>query len=252
MFIRISIIAALLITAALCFVPTADADLVLSKAEFTAADADHDGSLDLLESLRLAKTLFAAADANHNNRLEQAELPAWVEFNEVSGGKKPLPDIDANGYIDEQEFTAYVVSQLMKMDINSDGRISAAEYKHFNHRSDMAKKAMDDFRAADLNKDGRVDLREALELIRKNFKEIDTNKDGFITKDDIKSAKVGGDYYEDIDKDKKIDLLEFGARMLEVFYRADTNEDGVVMPHEYIAYVLDRMDKNYALSARKQ
>ena len=56
-------------------------------------------------------------------------------------------------------------------------------------KGDRAHKMLERFKAADKDGDGRISRAESAALpgIAKHFDEIDTNKDGFITKEELKA-----------------------------------------------------------------
>ena len=58
-------------------------------------------------------------------------------------------------------------------------------------KGDRAHKMQERFKAADKNGDGKISRAEAVALprIAKQFDEIDTNKDGFITKEELKAQR---------------------------------------------------------------
>ena len=57
------------------------------------------------------------------------------------------------------------------------------------HRGDHAAKKLARFKAADKDGDGKISRAEsaALPAIAKHFDEIDTNKDGYLTKEEMKA-----------------------------------------------------------------
>jgi len=138
-------------------------------------------------------------------------------------------------------------------------------------------------KSADLNKDGTIDQTEFQTSRDKWFTDLDTNKDGFVTADELKAfgdkmhaewakkhadanADQGaqpkdehhGDFAEhilkrvDTDKDGKISKAEFDTEGATMFKRLDKNADGKIASDEmpqhrwgrFAGHMFDRMDAN--------
>jgi Ca2+-binding EF-hand superfamily protein len=133
-------------------------------------------------------------------------------------------------------------------------------------------------KSADLNKDGVIDQSEFQQSRDKWFADLDSNKDGFVTADELKAFgekmhaewakkhadqadkadanKKHGDFSQrilgrvDTDKDGKISKAEFDAEGSKLFARLDDNGDGKIaaneMPQRHWARfggrMFDRMD----------
>ncbi|NJR72208.1 MAG: hypothetical protein HC782_03925 [Gammaproteobacteria bacterium] len=104
-------------------------------------------------------------------------------------------------------------AKLEKIDVNSDGKVSrdeAAKYKgvakHFDNvdanndgyltkdemKAQRAKSIQAKFRAIDGNQDGRISRAEAdakTPKIAQHFDKLDTNKDGYIDKNEMAEAR---------------------------------------------------------------
>ena len=107
------------------------------------------------------------------------------------------------------------------------------------------------FKAADKDGDGRISRAEAdasLPRIAKNFDALDTNKDGFLTKDELRAGHGksghGGKMHDamkaaDKDGDGKFSREEANAsmpRLAKDFDAIDTNKDGFVTRDELRAF----------------
>jgi Ca2+-binding EF-hand superfamily protein len=136
-------------------------------------------------------------------------------------------------------------------------------------------------KSADLNKDGVIDQTEFQQSRDKWFADLDTNKDGYVTADELKAFgdkmhaewakkhadqasndkpadanKKRGDFSQrilervDSDKDGKISKAEFDAEGSKLFAKLDENGDGKIaaneMPQRHWARfggkMFDRMD----------
>ena len=94
-------------------------------------------------------------------------------------------------------------------------------------------------KAADTNADGLLSRSEAAALprIAEHFDEIDANKDGQVSFEELRAAfgkHRHGDRFKrmDTDNDGKISRAEALAAAEAMFARADANKDGFVTPDE--------------------
>jgi Ca2+-binding EF-hand superfamily protein len=118
-------------------------------------------------------------------------------------------------------------------------------------------------KSADLNKDGVIDQTEFQTTRDKWFADLDTNKDGFVTADELKAfgekmhdewakkhgdqaanqpdsdkTRKHGDFSQrilervDADKDGKISKAEFDAEGSKLFAKLDENGDGKIASNE--------------------
>lgn len=135
-------------------------------------------------------------------------------------------------------------------------------------------------KSADLNKDGVIDQTEFQTTRDKWFTDLDANKDGFVTADELKAfgdkmhaewAKKHGDHAADkpegkhgdfsqhilervdTDKDGKISKAEFDAEGSKLFAKLDENGDGKIAQNElpqrhwarFGGEMFDRMDVDH-------
>jgi Ca2+-binding EF-hand superfamily protein len=87
------------------------------------------------------------------------------------------------------------------------------------------------FGRADLNNDGKVTLDEAIAHGKQRFQEMDKNKDGAVTKDELPGR---GRFFDqaDANKDGKVTYAEHEAMLKKRFADRDTNKDGVLTGDE--------------------
>jgi Ca2+-binding EF-hand superfamily protein len=100
-------------------------------------------------------------------------------------------DTNADGMISRDEAKALprIASHFDAIDTNKDGQITMEELRafHASHRGEHggAMKKMD------TDNDGKVSKAEALAAAAARFDAADTNKDGFLTQDEMKAARKG-------------------------------------------------------------
>ena len=106
-------------------------------------------------------------------------------------------DTNGDGMISREEAKAGL-PQLYKhfdeVDTNHDGQVTAEELQAFHQKMQAARqqKAAERFKKLDTDGDGRISRAEAqagAPRLAAHFDEIDTNKDGFITPDELKAAR---------------------------------------------------------------
>ena len=130
--------------------------------------------------LAIAGTAYAGGDGTHDPmaRLKKA-------------------DANGDGMISRDEAQAGL-PQLYKhfdeVDANHDGQVTAEELQAFHQKMQAARrqKAADRFKNVDTDGDGRISRAEAqagAPRLAAHFDEIDANKDGFITPDELKAAR---------------------------------------------------------------
>ena len=98
-------------------------------------------------------------------------------------------------------------------------------------------------KAADKDGDGRISREEAAALphLAKNFDRLDTNKDGFISRDELQAARKHRQAAMfkkiDTDGDGRISRQEAASRPMlsKHFDQIDTNKDGYLSRDELIA-----------------
>jgi Ca2+-binding EF-hand superfamily protein len=89
-------------------------------------------------------------------------------------------DVNADGYLDVNEFVAHTIYIFKQVDKDGDGYISMQEWSAHNPGL-----ALERFKAADRNGDGKISPGEAVAVKMIEFFDIDTNRDGAITLDQL-------------------------------------------------------------------
>lgn len=105
-------------------------------------------------------------------------------------------DTNGDGMIsrDEAKALPMIAKHFDEIDANHDGQITADELRAFHQKmhADRQAKAGARFKKLDTDGDGRISRAEAQAAPRlaQHFDEIDTNKDGFITPDELAAARM--------------------------------------------------------------
>ena len=215
------------LAAALLLVPLAAPLFAQSPAATPARpklDANADGVIDRAEaaqSPRLAEH-FDALDANHDGRLSATERPHHGGKGGRHGGGFGLErfDADHDGRLSRAEFDAGMAqhdamrgahaagakagarSSLPKpefaaIDSNRDGYLVGSELRAHHEKMKpqmdaLRARHMDEmFTAADINGDGklgRVEVDEKLPRMKDRFAWLDENRDGFLSRAEMKAA----------------------------------------------------------------
>ena len=94
-------------------------------------DANHDGSVTRAEMEAGLKAEFAAADTNHDGVLELDEVRAVnnKRWSEDQSAASPLVDWNHDGVVDFDEFAATARSLFDQMDADGNGVLSPKELK---------------------------------------------------------------------------------------------------------------------------
>ncbi len=96
-------------------------------------------------------------------------------------------DSDRNGVVEKKEMESFAEKHFQKKDKNKDGVIDEKEM-HSCLCWRKEKKAK--FEEIDTNKDGKITKGEILSRFKKKFREMDSDGNGSITKEEIKLCKT--------------------------------------------------------------
>jgi Ca2+-binding EF-hand superfamily protein len=91
------------------------------------------------------------------------------------------------------------------------------------------------FERLDTNHDGKVTLAEAMAGAQARFTELDKNKDGVITPDELGDGRHPMMKHADLNHDGKITLAELQTQTQTWFARLDKNNDKVITKDELAA-----------------
>ena len=160
-----------------------------------------------------------------------------------------IGDLDTNhdGRISAQEVAnrPIIAKSFAAMDLNHDGfltnsEVQAAWQEHVAQTyAQQRPERLRRFDLADTDKDGRLSLDEAkagMPRVAANFTELDTNKSGFLSRDQV--AAAGQLFFRQ-------DIAEWRQRNAQAFAALDTNHDGKLSKAELEAK-MPRLAKSFA------
>jgi Ca2+-binding EF-hand superfamily protein len=173
---------------------------------FKTADTNKDGVIDQTEFQASRDKWFAALDTDKDGYITTDELKAFGEKMHAQWQQKHADaghQNGANGAPDAARGDRMAQHILARVDTDHDGKISRVEF---------------DAESAAL------------------FKRLDKNGDGKIASDEVPARHWGGKGpmfgQMDTDKDGKVTKAEFTAAEDKIFQKLDANGDGVITPDE--------------------
>ena len=165
-----------------------------------ALDANSDGQLSKAEVPERMQGLFTRGDKNSDGVLSADELKALAGSQRRPEGEGPpmdriraALDTDRDGTISAAELSA-APTALAKLDRNGDGMLSADEVRPMRggmrggggNPEEMYKHLLEE---NDANGDGKLAVSELPERMRQFLGNADSNKDGFISKEEMMSMR---------------------------------------------------------------
>ncbi|WEJ99885.1 MAG: EF-hand domain-containing protein [Candidatus Sphingomonas phytovorans] len=174
------------------------------------ADTDRDGTISRAEFMARAEQRFAKLDANGDGQLSGDELGGR------GGGRLMAADTNKDGKISKAEYMAQAAERFARLDANGDGKISPDEMKATMERMREGRGGFGGrpgggdgpgmapppgagrpmgghggmIARLDTNKDGKISREEMRASADARFDKLDTNKDGFIDQAEIDAARA--------------------------------------------------------------
>jgi Ca2+-binding EF-hand superfamily protein len=145
---------------------------------------------------------FDAIDADKNGQLSRDEITAWTEQVREQARARVLAqfkaaDMNGDGQLSREEAragTPHLYEHFEFVDVNGDGQVSLAELAQLRDREQLRQRVIERLRAADMNRDGKLDLAEAQVAfpgLAARFTLLDRDGDGYLTPDDVQHG-LGG------------------------------------------------------------
>ncbi|QSX75275.1 calcium-binding protein [Lysobacter arenosi] len=167
-------------------------------------DVNDDGVVDRNEaaaSPRLAAK-FDQLDVNKDGKLDRSERPHHGGKGRGHGGGMGGlidADKDGDGRISKTEASSlpWLTKSFDQVDGNRDGYVVRSELRSYHEKmrpqreAERAKQAEERFAAADLNHDGKLsklEVSENMPRLSKGFAFMDEDRDGYLTRDDLKHS----------------------------------------------------------------
>ena len=153
-------------------------------------DRNKDGYLSKDELPDWLHHNFARLDTDKDGKISKEELSHGVAY--LQQRRRPSDVVvvlvemsDCDEGCAEEIQRAYEF--MAKLDKNKDGKIDADELKA--GREMLVKERVERIiKRLDTDKDGKISTKEARGLIKEHFDQLDTNKDGFVDRDELMKA----------------------------------------------------------------
>lgn len=166
---------------------------------FAEMDANKDGKVTREEAKSAGDRLFQKLDLNRDGSVTQAEAQDGMKAlgKERAEQRFAAKDTNKDGKLSAEE-SKMPAERFARIDANKDGFLSQDEMvRKFQPRADGpgAKFGARQFERLDADKNGTVTKAEAVAAAETRFAKIDSNGDGEITHEEMKSAvhhKRGG------------------------------------------------------------
>jgi Ca2+-binding EF-hand superfamily protein len=174
-----------------------------AKSEFQNLDTNRDGFVERAEAEALVHSEFNQYDTDRDNKVTEPELRLIVQRSlaREAAERQQIEQRRRQGKLTLNEFIDMQLREADKLDKNNDGKISQQEYTVLAGPADgeQAKNLLPfeirkqlvlrKFQEVDTNKDGQIDRVEMTAYAVKQFIEMDTDKDRFLTEEEFKKAQ---------------------------------------------------------------
>jgi Ca2+-binding EF-hand superfamily protein len=184
-------------------------------------------------------------------------------------------DKNKDGFLTRDELPPFLARQFGNFDTNGDGKLDKKEvaallktlrqrYRQVNRQQSgqgagnpqVERIVNDILRRMDKDKDGKISKKEAQGQVALNFDLIDTNKDGFVDRQELRRwaarfagrqnpQRTGPDFDDlDLNADGRLTREELkNTPYYKVFDEIDTNKDGKIDRKEFEAYLKKKAAK---------
>jgi Ca2+-binding EF-hand superfamily protein len=153
-------------------------------------DKNKDGFIERDELPQRLRHAFDLVDTNKDGKLSREELEKGAVY--LQRQRRPADFIEVLVEMSEsdeasQQELQYIYDQLRKIDKNHNGKLEPEELTAMC--TQLVCDRVDELIAdLDTNKDGKISKEEARGRLKENFDKIDLNKDGFIDREELLKA----------------------------------------------------------------
>lgn len=169
------------------------------KQAFTAIDTTRNNAISAAEWDAASFALFRAADKNNNNFIDGSEL----QGSSLAQDTFLRADTDRDGRLSVGEFMELRRTIFRIADIDRNDSLSLLEFELMI--------LMEQVGWTDRNNNGRIELSELADSLRKAFEQLDTNQDGLLTTDEASFLQPEFFKIFDTDQNGKLSSAEFVA-----------------------------------------
>jgi Ca2+-binding EF-hand superfamily protein len=175
-----------------------------ARSEFQNLDTNRNGLVERAEAETVFHSEFNQYDTDRDNKVTEPEVRLIVQrsLTREAAERQQAEAHRRQGMLAINEFIDMELREADRLDKNNDGKLSQQEYAALAGPVDgpqaqglppyeiRRQLAMGKFQEIDANKDGQLDRVELTNHAVKQFLEMDTNKDRFITEEEFKKAQA--------------------------------------------------------------
>jgi len=183
--------------------PTLEERRNRTRSEFQNLDTNRDGFVERAELEAVIHSEFNQYDTDRDNKVTEPEVRLIVQrlLAREAAERQQNEARRRQGMLAINDFIDRELREADKLDKNNDGKLSQQEYAVLAGPADgpqaqgllpydiRRQLVMRKFQEIDSNKDGQLDRVELTNHAVKQFLEMDTNKDRFLTEEEFKKAQ---------------------------------------------------------------